>query len=201
MRPTIAVALSVITLSSAVAFGQTKADIFGGYSFERTAPCGSSGGGCLFESNQGPVTSNFNGWEAAVTGFVTRSFGVTADFTGHYGTAKLAFGSGSVKSSSYRYLFGPTYAAHLRQITPFVHGLVGGVSWRSSSSLIEYNGLAWAVGAGLDLNASPHFAVRIAQLDYQGNSALACSFHRCSFTPFTRSHRASNSSALPITGT
>jgi hypothetical protein len=161
--------LTVTMLSSAIAFGQTKAEIFGGYSFERTAPCGSSGGGCNFENNEGPVTSNFNGWEASVTGYVTRSLGVTADFAGHYGTANLAFGNGSLNSSSYTYLFGPTYAAHLQKITPFVHGLVGGASWRSSSNLIKYNGLAWAIGSGLDLNASRHFVIRIAQIDYQGN--------------------------------
>lgn len=34
--------------------------------------------------------------------------------------------------SSYSYLFGPTYAWHLKQVTPFLHGLVGGVFWRSN---------------------------------------------------------------------
>jgi len=167
-RP-IFVALAAAVLSGAVALGQTKAEIFGGYSFERVAPCGSSGGGCNFENNTGPVTSNFNGWEAAVTGYLTRSLRMTADFAGHYATADLAFGNGSVSASSYTYLFGPTYTAHLRQISPFFHGLLGGVSWRSSLNLIKYSGLAWAIGGGLDLNASRHFAIRIAQLDYQGN--------------------------------
>jgi hypothetical protein len=170
LRPAIGVALTAILLSSPVAFGQTRAEIFGGYSFERTAPCGTSGGGCNFEGNEGPVTSNFNGWEASATGYVTRSLGVTADFTGHYGTAQRAFAgvNGSVNASSYTYLFGPTYAWHLQQITPFVHGLVGGASWRSSPNGIQYSGLAWEIGGGLDVSASRHFAIRIAQVDYQG---------------------------------
>ena len=122
-RP-IFVALAAFVLSGAVALGQTKVEIFGGYSFERVAPCGSSGGGCNFENNTGPITSNFNRWEAAVTGYLTRSLGMTADFAGHYAKADLAFGNGSVSSSSYTYLFGPTYTAHLRQISPFFHGLL-----------------------------------------------------------------------------
>lgn len=170
LKAAIGMALTTLLLSSPIAFGQRRAEVFGGYSLERTAPCGSSGGGCNFEGNAGPVTSNFNGWEASATEFVTRSLGVTADFTGHYGTAKFAFASssGSLKASSYTYLFGPTYAWHLQQISPFVHGLVGGASWRSSSNLIQYSGLAWAIGGGLDVRASPQFAIRVAQFDYQG---------------------------------
>ena len=33
----------------------------------------------------------------------------------------------------------------------------------------QVQGLAWAIGGGRDWNASRHFAIRTAQLDYQGN--------------------------------
>jgi len=160
-------------LSGADSYAEAKAEIFAGYSFQRAAPCGVSGSGCNFEHSEGPLTGNFNGWEAALTGYWKNTLGVTADFTGHYGSSKLpSFSSSpgaSVRFSSYSYLFGPTYARHLSQVTPFVHGLVGGVSWRSN--LTQYSDLAWVLGGGLDLKARQHFAVRIAQLDYLGNRA------------------------------
>lgn len=162
-----------LVFSGADAYAQAKAEIFAGYSFQRAAPCGVSGSGCNFEHNEGPLTGNFSGWEAALTGYWKTSLGVTADFSGHYGSSSLtSFSSSpgaSVRFSSYGYLFGPTYAPRQRQFTPFVHGLVGGVSWRSN--LTRYSGLAWAIGGGLDIKAWQHFAVRIAQLDYVGNRA------------------------------
>jgi len=162
-----------LLFSGANLFAQAKAEIFAGYSFQRAAPCGVSGSGCNFEHSEGPLTGNFNGWEVALTGYLKSSLGVTADFAGHYGSSNLTSFSSSpgaaVSFSSYSYLFGPTYAWHLRQVTPFVHGLVGGVSWRSN--LTQYSGLAWALGGGLDLKTRHHFAVRIAQLDYLGNRA------------------------------
>ena len=51
----------------------SKVDIFGGYQYLH-ANSGVSGVGGW----------NFNGWNAAVSGYFTRNFGVTADFSGNY---------------------------------------------------------------------------------------------------------------------
>ena len=144
-----------------------KAEIFGGYSLTRAAPCGQNGGGCNFESHEGPLTASFNGWNASATGYFSKSWGVTGEVSGHYGSDNFAFG-GSAKYSNYTYLVGPVYAIRLPTATPFIHGLFGGVSWSSPTNLVSYNALGWAVGGGVDINGTPRIAVRVVQLDYLG---------------------------------
>lgn len=91
----------------------SKVEIFGGYSVEHIAPCGTQttyaqGESCGLEAGELASSSNYyNGWEAAATwgaeasGSLHPFFGLTADFSGHYGI----FGS---QSSRYSFLFGPT---------------------------------------------------------------------------------------------
>ncbi len=144
-----------------------KAEIFGGYSLTRAAPCGQNGGGCNFESHEGPVTGSFNGWNASATGYFSKSWGITGDVSGHYGSDNYAMG-GSAKYSNYTYMAGPVFAIRLPSATPFIHGLIGGVSWNSPTGFPSYNALGWAVGGGVDVNATPRMAVRVVQLDYLG---------------------------------
>ena len=63
---------------SLVAQEPSKVDIFGGYQYLH-ANSGVSGVDGL----------NFNGWNAAVSGYFTRNFGVTADFSGNYAKPKV----------------------------------------------------------------------------------------------------------------
>lgn len=88
-------------------------------------------------------------------------FGLTADFSGHYGV----FGS---QSSRYSFLFGPIVAFHLTKLRPFGHALFG-VTKETTSSGFSYSFLApeVALGGGLDLNLSRRFALRLAQVDYE----------------------------------
>ncbi|HYM79744.1 MAG TPA: hypothetical protein VE377_27465 [Candidatus Dormibacteraeota bacterium] len=161
------VAVTLCWTGLSLAQDHPKAELFGGFSVEHVAPCGESGSGCNFEGNEGPVTGNFKGWNAAATAYFKRSWGITADVAGHYGSTNFLPG-GSASYSNYSYMFGPTYAVHLESATPFVHGLFGGVTWRSPSNLVQYNALAWAVGGGVDVNATPRVAVRVVQVDYVG---------------------------------
>src|SRR5713101_4617776 len=69
-----------VLLFAAVAQAQSKAELFGGYQYTR--PDG------------GP---NLNGWNGALTGNFNQTFGITADFSGSYGSG-LNF---------YTYTFGP----------------------------------------------------------------------------------------------
>ena len=73
----------------------SKVDIFGGYQYLH-ANSGVSGVDGL----------NFNGWNAAVSGYFTRNFRVTADFSGNY--AKPSVLGVSVDAKFYTFLFGPT---------------------------------------------------------------------------------------------
>jgi len=148
-------------------------EVFGGYSLERIAPCGPPLSGefpCGAEQGELPRTSNFNGWNASVTGYFSKFLGATADFSGHYGSyGNPAFNQ---TASRYSYMFGPTFAWRTQRATPFAHVLLG----RTSESFASYNVFSWAIGGGLDVSVNRRVAVRFAQLDYEsvnvpGNAA------------------------------
>jgi hypothetical protein len=112
------IVLCAVLSLSILAFGQEKseppkAEIFGGYQFFHadTGVSGLSG-------------FNLNGWNASASGFFSRNLGVTADFSGSYGTPNF-LGVG-IKTNFYSFLFGPTVRfPNKSRLTPFVHGLFG----------------------------------------------------------------------------
>jgi len=141
-----------------------KTEVFGGYSYLH---------------NSG---SNFNGWEGQGTLNLTPFFGLTFDASGHYHTAS-AFSpitgvSFSANQRLYNFLAGPTVTARFNKFSVFGHGLfgaahsslgagltlpiVGGISTGVTSA----NAFAMALGGGLDLNLTKHFAIRAVQADY-----------------------------------
>ncbi|HMK20717.1 MAG TPA: outer membrane beta-barrel protein [Terriglobales bacterium] len=127
-----------------------KAEIFGGYQYLH-ANTGISGASSF----------NFNGWNAAVNGYFTRNVGITADFSGNYGTVA------SVSTRIYSYLFGPVVRfPNSSRVTPFVHGLFGGAHVSFSQGGGSDTGFAWAAGGGLDIHASSHVAIRLGQFDF-----------------------------------
>jgi hypothetical protein len=151
---------SLVELGSAQS---DRVELFGGYSLERIAPgCGANyrcGTG-----TSGPAT-NMSGWTASLTGFVYRSLGLSAQFTGNYnGTAALSY------SSVYRhsYQFGPAYAVRWQRTSVFAHALFGGVTQNSSADqTLSYTKFILSVGGGLDLKASSRISIRPVQLDYE----------------------------------
>lgn len=102
---------------TAAAQDQSRFEVFGGYSLERIAPCGSltlstsDTYPCNAETGFLAPTTNFNGWDASFTGYFNRVLGATADFSGHYGPYRFPGSSGSYPSASrYSYMFGPVFA-------------------------------------------------------------------------------------------
>ena len=147
-----------ISFCSLFAFAQdsSKVDIFGGYQYLH-ANSGVSG------------VSGFslNGWNASLNGYFTRNFGVTADFSGNYGTPSV-LGTG-VSTRFYTFLFGPTFRApNSSHITPFAHALFGGghISGAVGSLSASETDFTWAAGGGVDYDLSRNFAVRVAQADF-----------------------------------
>ena len=71
----------------------------------------------------------------------------------------------------YSYTFGPTVRFPMEKATPFVHALFGGGHLGASASgeSISSNGFVYALGGGLDINASKSVAIRIGQFDYLGS--------------------------------
>lgn len=134
-RFALAVGLGVLLFASAVQ-AQSKAEVFGGYQY--------------FRPDGGP---NLNGWNGAFTGNFNKNFGITADFSGTYGSG-LNF---------YTYAFGPKVTADLPVVKPFVHALFGGA--RVSGGGGSANGFDTMLGGGLDAGHG-HLAFRVIQADW-----------------------------------
>lgn len=138
-------------------------ELFGGYSFERIGPGCGTDYRCA-TSSPGP-TADLNGWTAAVTGYFSKSVGITAAFAGSYnGRAALSYST----ITRYTYQFGPTYSFHMGKANPFVHALFGGVSQKSSADpTLTYHTFLLSLGGGVDFKASSHLFIRAAQVDYE----------------------------------
>lgn len=165
MKP-LATGIFLVVILASLASAQSI-EIFGGYSAERIAPCGTSSGeqSCGLEAGELSSSLHFyNGWNGAATWNVRASrplsLGLTADFSGHYNV----FGA----YSRYNFLFGPTVAFHLSRLTPFCHALFGIVRQTAPElQVVTFTATDFALGGGLDLNISRHFAARLAQIDYE----------------------------------
>ena len=142
---------------------ETRATIFGGYSYLRNA------------------SNGFGGWEGQGTFNLTRNLGVTADLSGAsltpFSFSVLGVSAGT-SQHLYNYLFGPTVTANLGRSSVFAHALfgeahsslvagvnlpvVGGIS----TGLTSANSFAMAFGGGVDIGLTRHLAIRAVQVDY-----------------------------------
>ena len=148
-KPGYLVVLVCLTFLPVAAQDTPKAEVFGGYTW--------SGG-------------NFHGWNSSVTGNVTRGFGITADFSGHYGNEFA--GPIRIDQRAHSFLFGPRYAFRGKRFTPFVYGLLGATHFRESATIAGQKlsasdtGFSTAIGAGMDIRVNDRVAVRAFQIDY-----------------------------------
>jgi opacity protein-like surface antigen len=99
-----------------------------------------------------------HGFEVSGAGNFHRNVGVEVDFSGHY---KDILG---VNVSNYLLLGGPRFTARYERATPFVHALFGLAHTRALGQ--SSNNFAMALGGGVDINVSPHVAIRAVQADY-----------------------------------
>lgn len=143
---------------------------FGGYSFLRTT-------GANYEN------SSLSGWNAAVSANF-HSWGVVADFSDHYGAGTSNFTPIGNRGHGTMFLFGPQYSFRVvPRVTPFVHGLFGGVQGAkatvapgpggacpspgcSGPVIVPETALAMAFGGGLDVKVQRHLWLRLIQIDY-----------------------------------
>lgn len=154
MRKTFCV-MAIMALLALPLFAQDhpKADVFGGYQYTRINP------------GHGITGENFNGWNAAVTGWINGNFGVTGDISGAYKTVD------TVKVRQYHFLFGPTIASHSNEkFVPFAHALFGAAHCTTDAGpcftdTTSNTAFALALGGGLDVG-SRNVAVRVGQFDY-----------------------------------
>ncbi len=136
--------LCAVLLIAGIAVAQEapKAEVFGGYSYMRSEGL------------------NINGWNASVTGNLTKNFGITSDFSGHYKNS----------ANMYNFLFGPQVSASFKTVKPFAHALFGANRLGGSATNLALGGsdtaFAMAFGGGVDVKLNKNFGVRLGQADY-----------------------------------
>lgn len=156
--------LAFLTFFGGVARAQeenSKIDIFAGYSYLRFSPSTSG--------TTGYNSFNANGGSASIAYNATRWLSGVADFGAYHNGNILNSGTDGTLST---YLFGPRVSyRHYRRITPYGQVLFGvahasanfgGASGPGGSD----NAFAMALGGGVDVGVSHHFAVRPVQVDY-----------------------------------
>ena len=172
-------AFIVVTVLSnfASSFAQTekKPELFAGYSLESV----DTG---ITSSDLGTVTTldnrfKANGFHLSATGYFTKRFGVTADFSAHFQNRTDLFGAttGASKVSLYNITGGPQIRfPTTNRFTPFVQALAGLARRNftetigSSSTSYSDNPTSFAMnlGGGIDYKLNSRFAWRILQFDY-----------------------------------
>lgn len=109
---------------------------------------------------------NLYGWNGALSLNVNKTFGFTVDTSGHYRDNIIE------RSRFFSLAGGPRFTARNDDITTFAHVLLGGIHQHERvNTLTEHfttHGVAFAVwlGGGVDVNVTPHFAVRAIQAEY-----------------------------------
>jgi hypothetical protein len=149
--------LAALLSCQALAADTPRAEVFGGFQY--------------FRANSGvniPGIDNFNlnGWDASLSGYFNRFLGVTADFSGAYGSPEVV--GIPIHTKLHTFMFGPVLRLpNPTHITPFVHALGGGVhtSADAQGASAAETDAAWAVGGGLDLDMARIFSLRVAQVD------------------------------------
>lgn len=158
----------LIFAGAASAQDYPKFDAFGGYSYLHVS-----------EFNTG---YNFNGGSGSLAYNFTPMLGVVADFGGYHWSGPFQ-NEGNLTINVVSYLFGPRVSLRHGKFTPFAQALFGGAhgSFNGSESCTDArvrgqggcpsvstsdNSFSFAVGGGLDWNATTHIGIRLIQAEY-----------------------------------
>lgn len=153
---------------------ERKIEFFGGYSYLTTD----------LDEPDAPLDrfDNLDGFNVAVTRYLTKRFGITGDFSAHFrnNTEDIAGGTIRFRSRSFNYLGGPQVKFTNRtRVTPFVHALAGVANnrfaYRATATgattpvvdvSISVTDFSLALGGGLDVRLSKRVALRAFQVEY-----------------------------------
>jgi hypothetical protein len=157
MRKLSVLFIAVALLFSLSAFGQEKAEVYGGYSLFR------------LDSNAAPADRNLNGWDAEIGGKIAPFLSIIGNVAGQYHTQNVA--STDFKTSTYEFLAGPRVSFKMGKVTPFGHVLFGLVRSKVDlsgigQSNVTDNNFGTAIGGGVDIKAAPFLSIRPVKLDY-----------------------------------
>lgn len=124
-------------------------------------------------------SASLHGFDASVTAYVTKRFGLTGDFSGNFGTETQTFFNAPTEARMrvYNALGGPQVKFFNKgRATPFARALFGAAHFRNDFSASlgpinnritdNYTNFAAAVGGGLDVRVSDRVSLRLIQVDY-----------------------------------
>jgi opacity protein-like surface antigen len=180
----------LIVASASMAFAQStdynKVEFYGGYSHNRVDTGLSDNDPEL--SDIVNEREGFNGFNASITGNLTRYFGLKGDFSGHFKNKTFPIGAAHVDidSSVYNFLGGVQIKDNSKEASfkPFVHALIGAARVRNRADFSNdvcvavfpspcpadftetETGFAGAFGGGLDIRAGKRIDIRAIQFDY-----------------------------------
>lgn len=161
---------------------EPRVELFTGLSYGQFNP-----GGSLTDSFVGDGRHfSMPGVEAAPQFNFSKWFGVIGDISAYGGTGEVEGLPEHLRF--YNYLAGPQLTArHIGPINVFVRGLAGvshaRIAVTNAPPPLKLNRLTYGFGGGIDLNASKHIALRLAQLDYLRNSFTDCVFENINNPP------------------
>ncbi len=130
----------------------TKVEVFGGYQYQHIGNIGNSG-----------LDVNANGWDASLTGYFNKYFGVTGDFGGVYKSV------GGANAHIYTYTGGPVIAYREGKINPFAHALLGGATLgvtNCGGGCPSFNGFTTMIGGGVDAQIAKNVSIRLGEFDW-----------------------------------
>jgi opacity protein-like surface antigen len=160
-----------VSLVPAQSNKSSRAEFFAGYSVLRTK----------YEIEQtdsfDPVIVFFDGKQTAKgfnvsgTGYLSKGFGITGDFSGHFKTNRP--GNIETKIRVFNVLGGPQYKFRNNSpVSPYVRALAGVAHTRARLAYLNVTDtasstdFALAIGGGLDVRISDRIDLRVFQADY-----------------------------------
>jgi opacity protein-like surface antigen len=174
--------LTCMFVIAPLSFAQSdkRAEVFIGYSNLQAEGLPNPNGPSAFLTNFFERRTTLHGVDAEVTGFPSKRFGITGDFS--FNRKDRSFtGLDSIKTDVYYFMAGPSVKfRNAGRIEPFARVMAGGahthfdvsaqitVAGRSVGTSFDTGStdFAMAVGGGLDVRLGDKFSVRVFQVDY-----------------------------------
>jgi len=193
---------TLILVCASAGFAQSsdynKIEFYGGYSHNRV-DTGIDDSDPEF-SDIVNEREGFNGFNASITGNVTRYVGLKFDVAGHFKKKRIPLGNSGgsidIESSVFNFLGGVQLKDNASEgsFKPFAHALVGAARARNKANLNEAGcilivpspcpnfdntdtGLAGAIGGGLDIRVNNKVDVRAIQFDYNPTRVFGATQH------------------------
>ena len=113
---------------------------------------------------------NFKGPNTSATVNINKWLGLTADYSGHYGSERP--GVVLISQNAQTFQAGPRVALRGKRLTPFFYALFGGTRFKQSATINgQYlsesdSGFASTYGGGLDVKVTGRVSIRAFQIDY-----------------------------------